>query len=783
MSSGYKVNHAKDNAANYSISTNMSTKISALQIAEDNAMQGLDMLNSASSTLEEMQEMTTRLRALATQARNATYSADSLSAINAEAGAIITEIQRLNDTAEYNGIKLLNNYTIKIPDGVGTDGNVGVQTAATFALRETTVGPPKPTYGKFIENPVEYTADQVANMDKMSELAGTETITEGQYSISTPEDLAKLATMTDKGLITGGEFVLANDIDLKKYLETHTWNAIGSDSHKFSVIFNGNGHSIINLTASGKNGLISRASDGAVIKNVGIENVNLTNGSVMGPLLGSSAGEGVVAVEVYNCFSTGIIVAGGTTGGLIGTCTKKTIITSCYSDIDFTCTSSASTTHSLLGGLVSTASNNSEIINCFSKGTMTGAGCNIGGLTASYSNTTISNCYSEVDLDIEGNEVGGLVGSGSGEITNCYATGNVSGLKSVGGLIGGTGTTAITSNCYATGDVSGEKYVGGLIGYDAGKINNCYATGNVVGINYVGGLSGTCNTVENCYATGNVLGQDKVGGLVGHAAKISNSSAEGNVSGETSVGGLVGESTYQPITNCYSKGNVSGSNMVGGLIGNIDLPRYTAKITNCISYSNVSGTNATGALIGSFTCTEDEATYGILRLTDVSAASQNMSIIGGAYNTGGVLLTNYDLSSQEKSVTTFIIPSTIISLQIGINSDVNSQITFDTVAYGLIDSLNGLQMESDNSIAIIDNVISALGAKQVEYGAAINRVEFALDEISTQYENLVSSRSTIRDADMAELSSTYVQQQILQQATATLMSTANQSPAIALQLI
>ncbi|MBO5738570.1 flagellin, partial [bacterium] len=73
--------------------------------------------------------------------------------------------------------------------------------------------------------------------------------------------------------------------------------------------------------------------------------------------------------------------------------------------------------------------------------------------------------------------------------------------------------------------------------------------------------------------------------------------------------------------------------------------------------------------------------------------------------------------------------------------------------------------------------------KQTLYGAVENRLMSVLDEISTQYENLVSSRSTLRDADMAELSSTYVQQQILQQAAATLMSSANQSPAIALQLI
>ena len=80
---------------------------------------------------------------------------------------------------------------------------------------------------------------------------------------------------------------------------------------------------------------------------------------------------------------------------------------------------------------------------------------------------------------------------------------------------------------------------------------------------------------------------------------------------------------------------------------------------------------------------------------------------------------------------------------------------------------------------MLDSVI----AKQTYYGSIQNRLESALDEITIQYENLVSSRSTIRDADIAEVSSHYIQQQILQQASATLLSTANQSPSIALQLI
>ena len=88
-----------------------------------------------------------------------------------------------------------------------------------------------------------------------------------------------------------------------------------------------------------------------------------------------------------------------------------------------------------------------------------------------------------------------------------------------------------------------------------------------------------------------------------------------------------------------------------------------------------------------------------------------------------------------------------------------------------------------NYISELDQMISTITAKQTELGAYINRLESVLDEISIKYDNLVSSRSTLRDVDLAEASAIYIQQQILQQASATLLAVANQAPQLALQLL
>ena len=124
------------------------------------------------------------------------------------------------------------------------------------------------------------------------------------------------------------------------------------------------------------------------------------------------------------------------------------------------------------------------------------------------------------------------------------------------------------------------------------------------------------------------------------------------------------------------------------------------------------------------------------------------------------------------------------TLQVGIDSSENSRIEIST-ALGLnqIEILRGIGLDDTDYLSVIDDMLNIVNAKQTEFGAVQNRLESALDEISIHYENLVSSRSTLRDADIAEVSSEYIREQILQQAAATLLATANQTPAIALQLL
>ena len=552
MTTGLKINHASDNAANYSIATNMTTKINAYQIAEDNVSMGLEMVTTASDSLSLMSDMTSRLRALATQAHNGTYGIKSLNALNTEAQAIITELYRVRETASYNGIKLFNDFNSTAPT----------------AANGTKLVPNEKGFLKEIKE------RDTSTMDRLEDVDSTTKITGGTYSISTEEGLVKLAQMLNSNKISGAcEFVLAADIDISNFCKSNL-NAKGEGgwvpiSKANGCTLDGNGHTIsglyINRPKSNNQGLLGfqvRMS----VKNLGLINPHVTGQNYVGALKAAA-----------------------------------------YYD-------------------------------------------------------TPDNCY------VEG--------------------GSVTGVSDVGGLVG-------------------------LLNYSTATY--CYTTCNVTGKSCVGGISG------------------QVGG-VGFVA-----------------------------SNSYSSGDISGTSSVGGITGATN----SSRLTNCAVYGTVNGSTATGIFVGNL-------------------SSSSLSIADSSYNT--------NVNTMLKLIGTGVEPvlknvlgvnfGAKVNLQVGINSSVNSNVDFE--AWFALDGLSRLQkthLESDDVFDLIDGIMSQITKKQTEYGAVQNRLESALDEISTQYENLVSSRSTLRDADIADVSSEYINMQILQNASATLMSTANQTPALALQLL
>ncbi len=111
LSTGFKVNHARDDAAGYSIITDIETKIGSIDTIIQNAQMGIDLLSTAEGGLANINEILIRLRALAEQAANGTYSEASREAMQAETDALIEQIDNIKGITEYNGVNLFSSQS------------------------------------------------------------------------------------------------------------------------------------------------------------------------------------------------------------------------------------------------------------------------------------------------------------------------------------------------------------------------------------------------------------------------------------------------------------------------------------------------------------------------------------------------------------------------------------------------------------------------------------------------------------------------------------------------
>ena len=244
----------------------------------------------------------------------------------------------------------------------------------------------------------------------------------------------------------------------------------------FSGAFDGNDHTISNLTVQGVNylGLFGRISGS--VKRLKLVNIEVSGaGHCIGGLMGYNAG------DVIQCHGGGLVHGNTYVGGLVGV-TSRTV-TQCYSD-------GASTGNDRVGGLA--GHNSGDIITSHSSSVVVGGGGRIGGLVG-YNSARISASWSTGAVTGTDEYVGGLAGlNDRGSIIASCSTGSVNGNECVGGLVGGNDFGSIIAG-YSTGRVVGANFVGGFAGYTQGDIVGSYSVGQIDGTaEYVGGFVGRC---------------------------------------------------------------------------------------------------------------------------------------------------------------------------------------------------------------------------------------------------------------------------------------------------
>ena len=312
------------------------------------------------------------------------------------------------------------------------------------------------------------------------------------YQIDDGAQLAYLASEVNKGQpYENSYFVLTADIDLAN----HDWTPIGNsfsdalfggtDYSLFAGNLNGKGHTIFNISI----GTESTPLESDVFGLFGVtggklSNLNLDSVAICG-----------IAKNV-----SGYVI--GLAGALAGSASGP--IENCHvTNLNMTMKApdSGMAAAYWIGGLVGALDGSQHIEECSASGTIkerSGKG-SIGGLIGELGREAkITYSHADVALDVKpdyygGANVGGLIGKGNGEndpetvISNCYATGNVTGGAYSGGFAGSLWGLNI-KNCYASGNVSqAAAAMASFVGTDAsdsayyGSITNCFTTGSVTG--------------------------------------------------------------------------------------------------------------------------------------------------------------------------------------------------------------------------------------------------------------------------------------------------------------
>ena len=139
LSSGYKINRAGDDAAGLAISEKMRAQITGLETAQKNAKDGISLVQTAEGALTEVHDMLNRMVELANQSANGTYDGTDRQQLQKEITQLQSEIDRIADSSNFNGIKLLDG---SLQEGGAKAVEVfGVSTSVTVGTaNETTAG-------------------------------------------------------------------------------------------------------------------------------------------------------------------------------------------------------------------------------------------------------------------------------------------------------------------------------------------------------------------------------------------------------------------------------------------------------------------------------------------------------------------------------------------------------------------------------------------------------------------------------------------------------------------
>ena len=497
-------------------------------------------------------------------------------------------------------------------------------------------------------------------------------------------------------------YELTANLDLLSAGDSVTgWAPIGGASNAFAATFDGGapGFTVSNLTIN--NSSLDRVGlFGETGPGSVVRNVTLADVNITGRT-STGALVGRNNGSILDSSATGIVSGTEDTGGLVGAIVHPGgVIVGSTAGVSVTGRAAGQ----YIGGLAGL--NNGLIIDSRATGDVTGVKW-VGGLVGSNDGTggvnSIRGSTAAGAVTGSGDLVGGLVGWNNGQISSSHATGTVTGSAYVGGLVGsnsGAGGVNRISGSTAAGAVTGSgNLVGGLVGWNNGPISSSHATGDVIGVKWVGGLVGSNNGA-------------------GGVNRISGSTADGVVTSTGDfAGGLVGWNNG-PISGSHATGDVSGGSRVGGLVGsNYDDDAWNGR---AVALNEIEGSTAGGAVTGTDSWVGGLVGWNNGPISDSHATGTRVS---GYEQVGGLVGTNENQTADGANTisrSTASAAVTATNLWVGGLVGWNNGQISDSVATGTVSGVayvGGLVGESEGPIS--DSHASGSVQGQTESGGLV----------------------------------------------------------------
>ncbi|MCV6621544.1 MAG: flagellin [Cellvibrionaceae bacterium] len=816
LSSGLRINSAKDDAAGLAISTRFSSQTQGLAVAIRNSGDGISLAQTAEGALGTMTESLQRVRELALQAANGTNSASDREALNAEAQQMIAEITRTAKETNFNGQKLLDGSfstafqvganageTIDVTvsdlsvDKLGVSDQAGVSAVGT----DSALG-----NGDLVINGKTISSSSAADDDASTDNAAASAIAKAA-AINKHTDETGVRAVVDENTVAGsvqtadaqsGTITLNGvDIDIDTTGDAATTRAAVASA--INAVADQTGVTAVD-TGDAATGVTLEAADGRNIQlNLGGGNLNEANTG----LAGTDTYEGGFTLVAEGDTKEIDVQGGNGTGN--GDIANAGLSKGSYTPGVSAVSSSAKTGVTASAAVAATSTFDFSALEAANgTGSAVTATFTINDGTNGDQTVTVSKADGTGVWD--DSDILGAINTALGA-----ATGGGNFTASDGDGATDNGQLTITANTAGAGPTlaAGTATLVGsaTAGADAGSIPDRKLDAGDLVINNVAIKAAQAGDDTASYAPANTSSSKEASGIA-IAAAINKSTGETGVTAEVNATEFVGGSTTAaPASSGAGATGNTGAVWVNGVevdltvqadagssrahaLEQINKVSGQTGVTATDNGESLTLTAADGRnIVLAFDTNAADASGGVTAANfglngSSGIASADITAAGGAQ-------ANADAVAHTTYSTVTLSGAGDIEVGAGINGSTKlAELGFTAGNFGggedgtFLKDIDLSTVEGANdALTAIDNALDTVNAQRADLGAIQNRFETTVKNLQVNAENLTASNSRIRDADFASETAELSRARVLQQAGTSILAQANALPNQVLSLL